>query len=181
MGFPGATVGKEPACQFRKTWLLCHIFMWKVGQEGWASTRYKSRENLEQFFQPSAFSPVAVCISPGCLSESSRHLGNSFPRDQSLRCPLVRSSPSPRRMPTSVYQVLDRCHRADEVQHAEPVPRRGRKGRRTVTGDPGTEARRSAFVASRSAPRTCSPGTRRWSMEVSEAVNACSCPFRASG
>ena len=30
------------------------------------------------------------CAFPlGVSSESSRHLGNSFPRDQSLRCPLV--------------------------------------------------------------------------------------------
>ena len=67
MGFPGATVGKELACQFRKNLTSLSYFYVKSGTGRLGMARYKSRENLEQIFRPSAFSPVAVCISPGCF------------------------------------------------------------------------------------------------------------------
>ena len=89
MGFPGDTIGKEPACQFRKKLTSLSYFYVKSGTGRLGMVRYKSKENLEQIFWPSAFFPVAACISPGCFEWKQCTSWKFFPRDQSLRCPLV--------------------------------------------------------------------------------------------
>lgn len=63
--------------------------MRKVGQEGWAwpDTRAKRIWNR---FSGHQLSFWWQCTFPlGVSNGSSAHLGSSFPRDQSLRCPLV--------------------------------------------------------------------------------------------
>ena len=166
MGFPGDTIGKEPACQFRKNLTSLSCFYAKSGTGRLGMARYKSRENLEQIFRPSAFFPVAVCISPGCL-EWKQHTSWKFlsKRPVTEVSPCWRS-PSPGECALQYIRVLDRCHRADEVQHDEPVPRRGGRGGRQWQGDPGTEAEdppsSPADPHQEPAPRVPGDGAWKW-------------------
>ena len=128
MGFPGATVGKEPACQFRKNLTSLSYFYVKSGTGRLGMARYKSKENLEQIFWPSAFFLVAVYISSGCFEWKQCTSWKFLSKRPVTEVSPCWHSPSPGECPLQHIRVLDRCHRADEVQHDEPVPRRGGRG-----------------------------------------------------
>lgn len=150
---------------FRKD-LTCSLSYFYVesgtGRPGMA--RYESKENMPQVFWPSAFIIGAVCISPGCFEWKQcafwKLLSKSIISEMS---PFWHSS-SPGKCPFQHLRILDCCHWADEVQHDEPVPRRGGRGGGQWQGDPGTEAEdppsSPADPHQESAP--CVPGDWVW-------------------